>query len=219
MACTGRYAEAWQYAAKFCSGTLLKGKDDSGGAPGHVTLECSYVDFLTQGVEYGTGMVAYNITKSTNGVITMVDGHSLEAAGVTWDNGDEFRVVTIDAIEIAEIEFYLDFAASNIHAALAANGQCDCNLASWATGYLQKLNIIDAAAYFTCKCAQGSLSDEQRKIYLDNINMILDNIRQGKLELCAGETGSEYPSFGIAEQSTTEFEAAQIIWNDILRNL
>ena len=218
MGCTGRYAEAWQYASKFCSGTLLTGKDDSGGAPGHVTLSCTYVDFQAYGVEANKGMIAYNITQSTSGVITMVSGITLEASGVTWDNGDSFRVVTIDAVEIAEIEFYLDFAAANIHAALAANGQCDCSLASWAEGFLQKLNIIDAAAYFTCKCAAGSLSDETRRLYLENANQILENIRQGKLELCAGETGSEYPALGIAEHSTTEFEAAQIIYNDILRN-
>jgi hypothetical protein len=50
------------------------------------------------------------------------------------------------------------------------------------------------------------------------MDMQLDNIRQSKLELCTGETGSEYPALGIAEHSTTEFEAAQIIYNDILRN-
>lgn len=218
MACLGRYAEAWQYAAKFCAGTLLAGKDDSGGAPGHATLECSYVDFLAHGVTPFVGMVAYNITKSTSGVITLATEHTLEATGVVWDDGDSFRVVTIDAVEIAAIENALDFTAADINAALSASGQCSCSMATWAADFLAKLNIVDAAAFYLCPCAQGSIDAETRQNFLEWMSVQLDNIRQSKLELCSGETGSEYPSFGIAEQSTTEFEAAQIIYNDILRN-
>jgi len=218
MTCSGRWAEAYQYASKFCAGTLLIGKDDSGGAPNHVTLLCSYIDFMAHGVIANVGMVAYNVTKSTSGVITMVTEHSLEATGVVWDNGDSFRVVTIDAVEIAAIEYALDFTSADINAALAASGQCTCTMASWAADFLAKLNIIDAAAFYLCDCARGSISDETRQSFLEWMSTQLDNIRQGKLELCSGETGAEYPAFAIAEHSTTEFEAAQIIYNDILRN-
>ncbi len=112
-----------------------------------------------------------------------------------------------------EAESFLEITASDIHAALAASGACDCTLASWATVFLKKLNIIDAAVLYVNSCIQ--LTDEQRKMFLDWISTQLSNIRNGTLELCSGETGSEYPAIGWAEQSVTEFAAAQIVLNDM----
>lgn len=213
MGCSGRYAEAWQFAAFFCIGSILAGKDDSGGLPAHPYLSCSYIDFESGGVKAGKGMVAYNLTKNTSGVVIDVVGNTLQAVGVTWDDGDSFRVVTIDAVEIATIEHYLDVAASDIHAALAASGQCDCTMASWASEYLAKLNIIDASVYHVCKCAQPTLSDEQRQALLEWMSVQMDNLRQGKVDVCSGSTGAEFPAIGWAQQSITEFSTAQIIYN------
>jgi len=44
------------------------------------------------------------------------------------------------------------------------------------------------------------------------------NIRNGNIELCAGETGAEYAVTGWAAQGITEFGRARIIANDYLRN-
>ncbi len=115
-----------------------------------------------------------------------------------------------------EADAFLEITASDIHAALAASGACDCDLASWAMVFLKKLNIIDAAVLYVDGCVH--LTDAQRKMFLDWISTQLDHIRDGTLELCEGETGAEFPAIGWAEQSVTEFAAAQIILNDSQRD-
>lgn len=220
MACTGAYAAAWQFAAFFCSGALYSRVDDSGGA-GNAMLTDSQQDFATSGIEANRGMILYNLTDGSSGPVTTVTLHTLTAtlAGGTtdlWDDGDEYRIVTLDSQEIATIDHYLSIAASDLHAAMAANGMCDCNLAGWAEGFLQKLNIIDAASYYQCKCGQPRLTDDMRQSYLDWCSTQLELIRMGKLELCGGETGIEYPVVGWAQYSFTERNAAQLIVNRLL---
>ena len=116
------------------------------------------------------------------------------------------------------IESFLDIAAYDIHAALAATGACDCNLASWAAGYLSKLNIIEAAAYYNCKCANPRIDNERKQMFLDWVGVQLEMLVSGKMDVCQGSTGSQFPVIGWAQQSVTEFAAADIIVNDILRN-
>ena len=41
----------------------------------------------------------------------------------------------------------------------------------------------------------------------------------GEIELCAGYTGANYPAFGAAEQSLTEWSTVAIIQNEMLRDL
>lgn len=122
-----------------------------------------------------------------------------------------------DPLTIAAVESALDIAASDIHAALAAVGACNCTLASWADAYLRKLNIIDAAVLQNCPCG-AALKDEDRSIWMDWLNKQFDMIQSGRLVLCEGETGSEYPAFGTAEIGYTEFGQAQIIQNRMQRN-
>lgn len=217
MACAGAYAASWQFASFWCSGALYSRVDDSGGV-GNAFLTDSQVNFSTSGIEANVGMILYNVTDGSSGPVMAVALHALTATlagGLTnlWNDGDVYRIVTINAQEIATIGHYLDVAASDIHAAMAANGMCDCPLARWATGYLQKLNIIDAAAYYQCKCGQPSLTDDMRQSYLDWCSTQLENIRMGKLELCQGETGVEYPAVGWAQYSFTDRNTAQLILN------
>lgn len=118
-------------------------------------------------------------------------------------------------------ERYLDIAAADIHIAMAATGMCDCTLASWVPTFLAKLNIIDAEVINHClaHCGPAStLTAELRQMWLEWINTNLELIRTGTLELCAGHTSGDWPSLGWAEQGHTDFQKAQIIWNDILRN-
>jgi len=44
-----------------------------------------------------------------------------------------------------------------------------------------------------------------------------DLIREGKVVLCSGETGSQYPAFADAEIAHTDWSAAEIILHRIAR--
>ena len=120
---------------------------------------------------------------------------------------------TLTAEEQATIEVYLDLTASDIHAAMAQSGMCDCTLASWATNYLNKLNIIEAAAFYQCSCANPKLTDEVRMKLIDWASLQLDNIRTMAVDLCAGATGSDFPAIGIAQMGVTDMAAARIIFD------
>ena len=215
MPCTGRFAEAWSFASFWCVSAILLGHDDSGGAA-NAFLTDTTMNFLAPAnlVEADVGMVLYNTTQDASGPVTAVTATTITATGVTWDDGDGYRIVLIDAIERSTIEHYLNVAASDLHAAMAQGGMCDCTLASWAAGYLQKLNIIDAAAYYQCKCGQPSMTDEMRGRYLDWCSTQLEAIRTGAVDLCHGATGSDFPALGWAQQGWTPWATAEIIYNE-----
>jgi len=115
------------------------------------------------------------------------------------------------------LETSLAVTAANIHAALAAVNACDCTLADWAVQFLKKLNIVEAAAFHNCRCADPRLTDETQRLYLEWSDKQQQLIREGKIDVCAGATGSDWPTVGWASQSLTERTAAEIIANDIRR--
>jgi hypothetical protein len=123
-----------------------------------------------------------------------------------------------DADTVATIENALDLAASDVHAALAAVGACDCTIAGWAETYLKKLNIIDAAVIHNCPCG-NTLSDEEKQVFLQWLETQFTNIRQGKTEVCEGETGAEFPAFGGIQYSFTEGNTKRLIRNELLKDL
>lgn len=221
MACTGRYAEAWEFSAFWCTAGLLKGTHN--GANNSAFLSDTSASFANAGVSANVGMVLYNLTDGSSGPVTAVTDTTITAtlAGGTendWDTGDVYRIVTIDANEIATIEHYLDIAASDVHAALASVDACSCTLATWATEYLKKLNVIDAAAYYRCTCGQPNLTDEMRTAYLEWMGSQLELIRSGEQDVCEGATGAKYPAGLWAEHSFNEMNAARIIVNRWARN-
>jgi hypothetical protein len=169
-------------------------------------------------MEANQGMILYNVTQSTSGEVTAVSGSAMTATGVTWDDGDEYRTMALDGNELAMIQTYLDITATDIHAALHAQGMCNCTPAAWALDFLAKLNIIEAALFYNCPCAKPSISGIDRTALLAWATTELANIRMGKGELCSGETGSEFPYVSWAQLGTTEFAQINIIVNDILRN-
>jgi len=130
-----------------------------------------------------------------------------------WCVSSEICIEERDAIESV-----LDVAATDVHAALASVGACDCTLASWAQAYLRKLVIIDAAAYYNCPCGNPRLNNTQKELFLNWMSTQLSNITTGIIDVCDGATGSGFPAIGIAQQGVSEFQRAQIIYNDILRN-
>jgi len=216
MTCGGAFASSWQFAAFWCSAPLASGVDDSGGA-GNLFLTDSTMNFPTFGVEANVGQILYNLTKTTEGPVTSLTQTTITATGVTWDDGDSYRISTLSNQERSTIETYLGIAASDIHVAMAAMGACDCTLSDWAENYLAKLNIIDAAVYHRCPCGTPNLDADSRRMYLEWINSELEKIRTGEYELCAGYHGKAYPSIGWAEINYNEFSAARIISNRVLR--
>ena len=120
---------------------------------------------------------------------------------------------TLSAAEEATIEVYLDLTASDIHAAMAQSGMCDCTLAGWATNYLNKLNVIEAASFYQCQCANPRLTDEMRMKLIDWATLQLDNIRTMTVDLCDGATGSDFPAIGVAQMGVTDMAAARIIFD------
>jgi len=122
-----------------------------------------------------------------------------------------------DADEADQVENYLRRAASSINMARQAQGACDCTLTTASQQYLRDLSIVLAVIYHKCPCARPSLSAEDQRMYMDQVSLELSMIRRGEIELCAGETGIDFPAIGWAEQSLTDFNAANIIVNAGMR--
>lgn len=220
MACLDRYAEAHEFAGFWCTSAVLRGKHR--GADGDPILTDTYQNFETARIENNAGMVLYNLTDLSHGYITAHDEHTITAtlAGGTdnhWDIGDDYRLVTIDQNTIGLIEDVLAIAAGDINAALAAQNMCACNKANWAAAFLKKLNIIEAAAFYKCPCAEPNLSDDMRQNLLTWAENQMTLLRTGKLDVCSGATGAEFPALDWADQGVDEFSQGKIIYNDRLR--
>lgn len=221
MGCEGAYATADDFVSFYCGESRLSRVHD--GANDAAVLTDSMARFRAKGVQAGVGMILYNLTDGSQGVVTGVDDNNLTAPleGGTenlWDAGDEYLIVTITAVERASIEHYLAITASDVHAALSAQGACDCDLSSWGLELVKKLNIIDAASFYTCGCAGPKLSETERQQYRNWMDKQFELIRLGKVDVCGGGTGSDAPAFGSIKESVTPFAAAQIISDRIARN-
>jgi len=120
-----------------------------------------------------------------------------------------------DPTILATVELYLDLAAADIHSAMAASDMCSCSLAAWTTNYLKKLNILDAAVIQQCPC--GSMTDDMKSAYINWLNGQLELIRTGKIELCSGETGSEFPAFGDVPRAWTDWNTAEIMYQTLMK--
>ena len=118
-----------------------------------------------------------------------------------------------DTDEADQVENYLRRAAGTINMARQAQGACDCVLSTASTQYLEDLSIVLAVVYHKCPCARPNLTQAEVQMYLDQASQELRMIRTGELELCQGETGSDFPAIGWAEQSLTDFATANIIVN------
>lgn len=212
MTCSGRYSEAWQFSIFFCPSSTLKGLDDGGGV-GVATLTDSQANFINAGIKANVGMILYNLTTGLSGPVTAVTQNTLVATGVLWTNGQAYRITSLSGAEIAAIEMYLDITAADVSAALAATGACSCTWQSWVADWLAKLNIIEAAAFYSCPCGGPSLSVEQKQNFLEWATEQLRALRDGEVPVCVGDTGKNYPAVGSAEINYNDWSAVQIIDN------
>lgn len=117
-----------------------------------------------------------------------------------------------------DVDRYILSSAARINLSLSASGQCACTLSEWAGTYLRELNLVAASLMIHCPDCNRHFTVEERDFWNTWLGEQLELIRSGRLELCAGETAVDYPSITWAEQATTEFAAAQIIYNDLLRS-
>lgn len=218
MTCTNSsIATPWEYAAFWCKASIRTGSDN-GGVDGSLTLVDTSADFEALGVEANVGMVLENLTQKTSGIITGMTTDSIVAAGVSWDDGDNYRVVTLTGNEISTIQVYLDITSADIYAALSSQGQCDCSWTVWGTQLVKKLNIIEAAIFHNCPCGSPQLSEDQLNAYMEFVNTQMQKIIDGDIDICGG-TGSNFPSIDFAQNSEPTFNAGKIIINDILRGI
>ena len=123
----------------------------------------------------------------------------------------------VSADDEAQLNRTLRLAATRINMSRQAQGACDCTLSDTSTEYLKYLNCILAIAFYNCKCTNLNVTQEQKQMYMDAAMNDLEMIRKGELELCAGETGADYPAFAWSERSLTSFNTAEIIRNELLR--
>ena len=143
-------------------------------------------------------------------------GGELMACDGRYANADDYQAVwgcEVNPDYESIINRELDLSASQIHAAMAAVAACDCTLADWATQYLKHLNCIIAALTLQGACPCPNLTAEEVRIYMEWANTRLEEVRTGKIELCTGETGLDYPAFAVAEIAVTDF-AARRIWEN-----
>lgn len=109
----------------------------------------------------------------------------------------------------------LDLTAGNIHAVLAQTAACDCTLASWATNYLAKLNVLEAALLRQCGCGMSPLTDEDKGLYKAILDTEYERILTGQIDVCQDATGINYPAADFIQQALTPWSAGQIVINRI----
>jgi hypothetical protein len=212
MTCLSRYADAWQFSIFFCPASTMKGLDNGGGV-GVASLTDNQANFQNLGIHPNQGMILYNLTTGLSGPVTAVTPTTLTATGVLWTNGQAYRITALTGSEIAAIEMYLEITAADINAALAATNSCACTWQSWVPGWLDKLNIIEAAAFYSCPCGRPNVSDDARNNLLLWATEQLKALRDGEVAVCEGDTGKNYPAVAWAEIAHSDWEAAQIINN------
>ncbi len=117
----------------------------------------------------------------------------------------------IPADIIATIENALDLAASDLHMALAASNQCSCTMSSHGLVYAKKINIMDAAVLQNCPCGNALRNPDDKQRVQTWLEGQYDLIRQSQTVLCQGATGADYPAFGIAQYSFTDWNTIQMI--------
>ena len=215
MPCTGdAYATAEDFAIFWFTGVVWQGYHTGGVA--NPALNDPTIDFVEAGILGGVGHWLWNITQSTDGLITAVSGNTVTGNNSTWDDGDEYQLSKLTTRERSSINMALKKAASDVQAVLHAANQCNCAWGAWATEYVKKLNIIDAVAYYNNACGNPRFSDDFRLKMLDWVSGELKNITMSIVTLCDGETGANYPAMAFAQQAWTPEAAAQIIFNDAI---
>lgn len=124
-----------------------------------------------------------------------------------------------DPATVASIELHLNLAAGLINVARQATGGCNCTLSTGSVSYLNWLNSLIAAVILNCPCANVQLDAKTKMEYISWARSELRMIRTGEIELCEGETATDFPVVDWAEMNLTAPSQAQMIYNSFLRSL
>lgn len=217
--CQKRWAEAWEFAAYWCSSKMLVGTHQ-GGTNSQLLCDPNQ-NFLEAQVQ--VGMVLDNLTTGASGTVTDVDGDGQQLTSKlgggtrqTWARGDQYRLVPITVAEKIQIEHFLDISGGLISVTVEAAGACDC-LTPAALGLLKSLQIRNVSSWMSCGCMGVSFTDTRRQQLRLEVERELELIRTKRLDLCGGG-GIDVPAFETAEQSHTVWNAERILTNGMLRD-
>ena len=140
---------------------------------------------------------------------------SCEEYWATPEQYTDFWCVEIRGTDEADqVKNYLRRASSTINMAMQASGMCDCTLTTASIQYLRDLSIVLAVVYHACPCARPKLTIEEKRMYLDQVQAELTQIRRSEIELCHGATGADFPALGWAQQGWTPWGTAEIIYEE-----
>lgn len=218
MSCTGRYAEAYDWGIMFGCAVLYVGFDDSGGAANAFVTDTG-VNFTNVGSFDPVPQVGWAIKNATTGTYGKITSLAANVLGTTntWSDGDEYRIMVLSLVEIAQIEESLDVAAGDVHDARNAANGCACTLSSSGAYIARKLNLIDAAVLQNCPCVRTEMTDDMRRAWLLWLQDEFQSIADGSRELCQGETGALFPAVGQIARQLTEWDEVVIRDNAYLR--
>ena len=122
------------------------------------------------------------------------------------------------ATMIDRIERALDMSAGKIDLALASVAACDCTLSVSGQRALAYLNCLLAVVHYTCPCNTVDIDDDMRRLYAEEAQGMIDALMDGTLEVCEGETGSNFPSAAFPQIAWNDANAAEIYNNSLKRN-
>ena len=142
--------------------------------------------------------------------------------GTAADYVDYWCITTPDELtvdQIRMIESTLRRAAGVINMAVLAQGAGECPFSDSAEQMLRQIGYVMAAVAYNCRCGSPNLDTAEKQMWLNWVSDQLALIREGKIELCAGETGTEFPDVGVAEVGWTVFQVSHIRDNETARGL
>ena len=115
------------------------------------------------------------------------------------------------------IERALDMSAGKIDLALASVGACTCTLSVSGQRALAYLNCLLAVVTYTCPCNSVDVTDDMRRLYAEEAQGMIDALMSGELEVCEGETGSNFPAVAFPQIAWDDARAAEIYNNSLKR--
>lgn len=212
MACGDVYAHPFDYGVIWQCESVISGLVTAGASSSNLTDDSQ--DFLVLDVPVGAPV--YNVTTHQYGYVTSVAQHVLGTSSTLWTIGDSYQIAFMQPEEVATVLSFLRISSGDINAALGAVGAINCSK-TCADAFLRKLTVVLAATIHKCPCARPNLQENERMQFLQWSNEMLRVIWTGELELCDGETGTNFPAIGIAQQGWTAWRDAEIIVDSLLR--
>jgi hypothetical protein len=193
---------------------IVAGVDTSGGA-GNAFVTDANTDFVERGVVAGSPI--RNMRTGGEVLVAGVANFVLQTPGLLWDGGDEYNIAPMDLAQYRVVDLSLQKARGEIAMSLRAAGISTQPFSSDGADYLRNLMMLIAVVVHNAPCKGARIDPAQRAQYMEWIQRNLGQLRDGTIEVVAGHTGAEFPAFGVAQQSLTEWGEAQMIYDRMRR--